>query len=126
MLKSFASLRSRAIFLVLLAILPLLALTLYSYLDQRDRAILRCKGMSWSTARNLATIQETLIRSTRQLLETLARTTPGAAARPGRPANALFAGVLKQSPYYAVLAAADPEGQVFASAPGGPGTGQRC
>ena len=35
MLKSFASLRSRAILLVLLAILPVLVLTLYTYFDQR-------------------------------------------------------------------------------------------
>ena len=35
--------------------------------------------------------------------------------------NALFAGVLEQCPYYAVLAAADPEGQVFASAPAATG-----
>ena len=34
---SFASLRSRAILLVLVAILPLLALTLYSYFDRRAR-----------------------------------------------------------------------------------------
>ena len=84
MLKSFASLRSRAIFLVLLAILPLLALTLYSYFDQRERAIREVQRDELVAARNLATLQETLIRTTRQLLTTLAQTAPGAAARPGR------------------------------------------
>ena len=73
MLKSFASLRSRAILLVLLAILPLLALTLYSYFDQRERAIHEVQRDELVAARNLATVQETLINSTRQLLADLAR-----------------------------------------------------
>ena len=70
MLKFFASLRSRAIFLVLLAILPLLALTLNSYLEERDKAILEVQRDAVVAVRNLATIQETLISSTRQLLLT--------------------------------------------------------
>ena len=73
MLKSLASLRSRAIFLVLLTILPLLALTLYSYFDQRRPGIREVQRDELVTARNLATIQETLISNTRQLLMTLAR-----------------------------------------------------
>ena len=36
---SLSSLRSRAIILVLLAILPLLALTFYSYVEERNRAV---------------------------------------------------------------------------------------
>ncbi len=77
---------------------------------------MRCKGTSWSTARNLATLQETLISNTRQLLATLAQT-PQVQRRDRAACDTLFAGVLAQCPYYAVLAAADPEGQVFASAP---------
>ena len=56
---SLSSLRSRAIVLVLLAIFPLLALTLYSYFDQRDRAIREVQRDELVAARNLATIQET-------------------------------------------------------------------
>ena len=67
-------------------------------------------------ARNLATLQETLIRSTRQILVTLARS-PQVQRRDRDACNALFAELLGQCPYYAVLVAADPEGQVFASAP---------
>ena len=81
---SLSSLRSRAIVLVLLAIFPLLALTLYSYFDQRDRAIREVQRDELVAARNLATIQETMISDARQLLATLARIAPGAASRPGR------------------------------------------
>ena len=70
---SLAGLRSRAIILVLLAILPVLALNLYSYFDQRERAIREVQRDELVTARNLATLQETLIGTTRQLLMTLAR-----------------------------------------------------
>ena len=113
---SLSSLRSRAIILVLLAILPVLALTLYSYFDQRERAIREVQRDELVAARNLATLQETLIGTTRQLLMTLARL-PQVQRRDRDACDALFAGVLAQCPYYAILAAADPEGQVFASAP---------
>lgn len=113
---SFASLRSRAILLVLLAILPLLALTLYSYFDGRARAVREVQRDELVAARNLATLQETLIRSTRQLLMSLARL-PQVQRRDRAACESLFAGVLVQCPYYAVLLAVDPQGQVFASAP---------
>ncbi|MGO9622164.1 MAG: GAF domain-containing protein, partial [Desulfobaccales bacterium] len=121
MLKfSLSSLRSRAIVLVLLAILPLLALTLYSYFDQRDRAIGEVQRGELVAARNLATIQETLISTTRQLLETLARM-PQVQRRDREACNALFAELLKQSPHSVTIAAADSEGRLFASAPSAPG-----
>ena len=76
MLKFFASLRSRAIFLVLLAILPLLAFTLNSYLAERDQAILEVQRDAVVAVRNLAIIQATLISSTRQLLLSLSHSPP--------------------------------------------------
>ena len=113
---SLSSLRSRAIILVLLAILPVLALNLYSYFDQREQAIREVQRDELVTARNLATLQETLIGTTRQLLMTLARL-PQVQRHNREACESLFAGVLAQCPYYAVLAAADPEGRIFASAP---------
>ena len=97
---SLSSLRSRAITLVLLAIFPLLALTLYSYFDQRDRAIREVQRDELVAARNLATIQETVISDARQLLATLARL-PQVQRRDRDACNALFAELLKQSPHYA-------------------------
>jgi hypothetical protein len=64
---SLSSLRGRAVGLVLLALLPLLALTLYSYSDRREQAILRLKNDELVAVRNLATIQETLINNSKQL-----------------------------------------------------------
>ncbi len=116
MLKSFASLRSRAILLVLLAILPLLTLTLYSFFDQRQLAIREVQRQELVTARNLDTIQETLINNTRQLLSTLARL-PQVQHRDRGACDPIFAGLLAQATCYASLGAADPEGHLFASAP---------
>jgi signal transduction histidine kinase len=117
---SLSSLRSRAIVLVLIAILPVLALTLYSYFDQRHQAIHEVQRDELVTARNLATLQEVLIRDTRQLLMTLARL-PQMQRRDREGCNALFARMLANHPYYSALIAADPQGQLFASAPAVPG-----
>lgn len=112
----FTSLRSRAIFLVFLAILPILALTLYSYFAQRARAVREVQRDELVTARKLATIQETLLMATRQLLISLARL-PQLQRRDRAACNLLFEGLKAESPYYTTLGAADPEGRVFASAP---------
>jgi hypothetical protein len=64
---SLSSPRRRAVGLLLLALLPLLALTLYSYFDRREQAILRLKNDELVAIRNLATIQETLINNSKQL-----------------------------------------------------------
>ena len=117
---SLSSLRSRAIILVLLAVFPLLALTLYSYFDQRDRAIREVQRDELVAARNLATIQETVISNTRQLLSTLARL-PQVQRRDRDACNALFAALLEQSPHSATIGATDSEGRLFASAPAAPG-----
>jgi signal transduction histidine kinase len=117
---SLASLRSRAIILVLLAIFPLLALMLYSYFDQRDRAIREVQRDELVAARNLATIQETVISDARQLLATLARL-PQVQRRDRDACNALFAELLKQSPHSATIGATDSEGRLFASAPAASG-----
>ena len=118
---SLSSLRSRAIVLVLLAIFPLLALTLYSYFDQRDQAIREVQRDELVASRNLATIQETVISNARQLLAALAKLS--LVQRRDRDAcNALFAELLKQNPHSATIGATDSEGRLFASAPAAPGS----
>jgi signal transduction histidine kinase len=114
-----SSLRSRAIILVLLALLPLLALTFYSYLHHRAQAVKEMQRDELVAARNLAAVQEVLIRNTRQLLVSLSQL-PQVKGRDREGCAALFAGLLKQSPQYTIIAAADCEGRVFASAPAGP------
>ena len=114
------SLRSRALVLVLLAILPLLALTLYAYFDQRAQAIRDVQKDELVAARNMATTLENLFSNTRQLLTALARL-PEVQRHDRAACAALLAGVLGQCPYYAVLLVADPQGQLLASAPAAPG-----
>jgi signal transduction histidine kinase len=113
---SLSSLRSRAILLVLLAILPVLALTLYTYFDRRAEAIREVQRDELVAARNLAILQEVLIQDTRQLLKTLAHL-PQVQRRDRDGCDALFNGLLKQNPHYAVIGGADPEGWTFATAP---------
>ncbi len=113
---SLSSLRSRAVYLVLLAILPLLALILYSYFHQRARAIREVQRDELVAARNLATIQENIIHRTKQVLMLLARL-PQVQHRNRETCDHLFASLLEEGPYYTVIVAADPNGNVFASAP---------
>ena len=95
-------------------------MTLYSYFDQRDRAIREVQRDELVAARNLATIQETVINDARQLLATLAQL-PQVQRRDRDACNALFAELLKQSPHSATIGATDSEGRLFASAPAAPG-----
>jgi signal transduction histidine kinase len=67
-------------------------------------------------ARNLASIQETLINSTRQFLSTLARL-PQVQRRDREACNSLFAGLMEHSPHFASMGACDSSGWVFASFP---------
>jgi signal transduction histidine kinase len=117
--SAFGSLRFRALCLVLLAILPLLVLTFYSYIKSRDRTVREVQRDELVAARNLATVQEILIRDIRQLLVGLARQ-PEVQRRDREGCNALFAELLKDSPHCALIGAADPQGRIFASAPPAP------
>ncbi len=111
-----ASLRSRAIGLVLLAILPLLALTFSSYLDQRDREIREVQQDALTAAKNLAVIQETLISGTKRLLMTLSRM-PEVQKFDRAGGNALFAMMMEENPYLNDIIAVNLQGRLFASAP---------
>lgn len=113
---SLGSLRVRAIFLVLLAIIPLLGLTLYSYLEQRGAAIAEAQRDVITAAKFVAKIQETLLRDTNQLLQTLTQL-PQVLHRDPAACNLLFARVIENHENFTALMAADPNGKVFASAP---------
>jgi hypothetical protein len=49
------------------AVVAIYTLTLYSYFDQREQAILRVQYDEIVAVRNLATIQETMINNSKQL-----------------------------------------------------------
>ena len=112
----FGSLRLRAILLVLLAILPLVGLSIYSYIDARDRAFLEVRRDMLALARNLAQLQANLIGDTHQLLAVLAEL-PQVKKGDITGCQALFAKVMQGGERYSALAAATPDGRIFASFP---------
>lgn len=69
----FSSLRVRLGLLILMAILPMLGLLLYSYLEERNVAISNVEGDVQQFAASASVFQEQLIEGTRQLLVALAR-----------------------------------------------------
>ncbi len=114
-----SSLRHRAFIPVMLAILPLLGLILYSYFNQRQVAIREVQRDELVAVRNLAAAKDTLISSTSNLLLATARL-PEVQHVDQKACDALFAGLLKQSPYCSSIVAVDSEGRMVASAPAVP------
>ncbi|MFZ5453299.1 MAG: sensor histidine kinase [Thermodesulfobacteriota bacterium] len=106
----------RAIILVLLAIIPLLGLTIYSYLEQRGNAIRELPRDAILVARNVAKIQETLFQNASQLFQTLAQL-PQVLQKNPSACNLLFSRVIKNHENFLSLLAAYPYGDIFASAP---------
>jgi PAS domain S-box-containing protein len=113
MRKLTSSLRFRLIVLILLAVLPMLGLTLYNNLEQRRAAAQETQEEALRLAQLM---QDQLIENTRQLLAALAQLPE---IRSGDPAacQALLADFLAQYPMYAALSAATPGGDVWCSAP---------
>ena len=114
--RLFGSLQVRAIILVLLALIPLLGLTLYSYLEERGRAIAEVQRDSIAAARNVAKVQETLFRDTCQLFQTLAQL-PQVLQQQPAACKSLFGRVIEKHENLVILLAVHPDGRVFASAP---------
>jgi PAS domain S-box-containing protein len=113
---SLFGLRSQAIVHILLAILPLLGLTLYSYFDQRIQDIREVQYRELVAVRNLAAIKENLINNFRMLLMTLAHL-PEVQRHDPKTCAPIFAKLLKQSPQLASIIATNSEGLVFCRAP---------
>jgi signal transduction histidine kinase/HAMP domain-containing protein len=109
------SLRARLIHLVLIAVLPALALILYSAGEQRIKESQDAKREALRLVRVVAASQQRLVDSTRHLLIALARL-PEVRTQDGRRCSALFERLLKEYPLYANLGAADIQGEQFCSA----------
>src|SRR5262245_57051069 len=104
--SSLASLRTRLLLLVLLAVIPALVLTLYTNLEERElrRALVQEHAMRLS--RLVSADHERLIEDARQLAVTLARL-PVVRDRNRTVCNALFADLLTEQSSYANLAVID-------------------
>ena len=109
------TLRTRLFQLVLIAILPALALILYSAGEQRVKDRQNAELEALRLVRVVSASKQRLIDSTRHLLVALSRLSE--VRRHDTPAcNALFANLLKEYPLYANLGAANAQGEQFCSA----------
>ena len=112
---SLASLRTRLLLLVLLAVIPPLGLTLYTNLEERQ---LR-KALVYEHAMRLSRIvsadYERVIENARRLLVTLSRL-PAVRHLNRAACDALFADLLAQHSSYANLGVIEADGNIFCSA----------
>ncbi len=113
---SVKSIRIHLLLLVLVSVLPALALILYSGMEHRWHNIEEAKADSLRVIRNLGYDHERSVESARQFLMTLARL-PDVQKKNGPACNRLFARLLRESPLYSGIFAADSHGTVFAGAP---------
>jgi steroid delta-isomerase-like uncharacterized protein len=109
-----ANLRVRLLVLVLIAVLPALALLIFTALEQRDQAVAAAQAETRRLANLAAADQNRIIESTRQLLTTLARLPD---VREGESAcSAVLADLRGQFPVYANLGLISPSGVLTCSA----------
>ena len=110
-----ASLRSRLLLLVLVAVLPAFALTLYTDLEHRRAATAVVHEEALRIARIAASEQNDLFQGARQLIFTLAQL-PAVTALDANSCRPLLAELLARSPAYANMSVAAPTGDVVCSA----------
>ena len=111
----FASLRSRLLFLITLAVLPALGLIFYVNLEQRRLAATQVQDNALRLARLAAAEHAQLVQGTHQLLAALADL-PAVRNEDPAECSALFATLLKHYPTYANLGATRLNGEPFCSA----------
>ena len=112
---SLASLRTRLLLLVLLAVIPALGLALYTNLEERQLRKALVYEHAMRLSRLVSADYERLIEDARQLLVTLARL-PAVRDLNRAACNALFADLLAQHSSYANLGVIDADGNIFCSA----------
>lgn len=114
MRRFLASLRARLLFLVLLALAPILGLTLYNNAEQRAQAATQAQERALRLARRAASEQDRLVEGARQLLIALAQL-PSVQEGDAAKCSAFMAELLQQYPLYENLGAADLDGDIFCS-----------
>ncbi len=108
------SIRSNLMAIVLLAIMPALAIILYSGLEERGRSIEEARQNVLLLTHSMAESQQEFSRSVRQVLTTLAFL-PQVREMDLDQCEAIFRGMLEQHPTYLNIALTDPSGQVVAA-----------
>src|SRR4029453_11670256 len=112
---SLASLRTRLLLLVLLAVIPALGLTLYTNLEERQLRKAQVQEQAMRLSRIVSADHERLIEDARQLVVTLAAF-PAVRDRNRAACNTLFADLLARRSSYANLAVVDADGNVICTA----------
>jgi signal transduction histidine kinase len=118
---SLASLRTRLLLLVLLAVIPALGLTLYTNLEERELRKALVQEHAMRLSRLVSADHERLIEDARKLLAALARL-PGVREGKRAACDPLFADLLTRHSSYANLGVIGVDGNVLCS--GLPMTGQ--
>jgi signal transduction histidine kinase len=112
---SLASVRTRLLLLVLLAVIPALALTLYTNLEERQLRRRLVQEQAMRLSRLVSVDHERLIEDTRRFLVTLVRL-PAVRDRDLAACNAHFADLLAQRSTYSNLGVIGTDGNVVCSA----------
>lgn len=110
------SLRTRLNLLILSAVIPALAISIYTVTEQRREAIQAAEQDAGRLVSELVEPEQSLITGTRQMLGTLAEL-PMIRNRDGAACNRLFGALLERYPHYTSIQAADAAGRPFASSP---------
>ncbi len=109
-------------FLILTAALPALVITLFSGLRHREHEIFLSKQDIMHLVQSLAAQHEQIADSTRLILQTLAQL-PEVQKNDVETCNRIFRDIHEKNPIYSIIAAATPDGDMFAaSAPITPGS----
>ena len=109
-----SSLRFRLLLLVLLAVVPALGLTLYTYTELRRLTAADVRREALRLTRIAASDQEDTIKDTRQLLFALAQLPQVRSADPVA-CYEFFARLLNQYPQYALLGVISSDGDILCS-----------
>jgi signal transduction histidine kinase len=112
---SFASLRSRLTLLIVLAVLPVMGLTVSTYLEERNLILRHIMSELQLISSFASGTQERFLLTTNQLLVALSRIVVLEDPEP-QGCNATFEDILSQNPMYANIGAILPDGSIFCSA----------
>jgi signal transduction histidine kinase/ActR/RegA family two-component response regulator/HAMP domain-containing protein len=113
-LFSTVNLRSRLIFLVLLAVLPALGVTLYTGLERRSQELSKARDNALDLAQEVSRAHKDLFENTRQILFALSQL-PQVYQQDPAACSIIFARLLKQSQGSTNIVASDLRGDTFAS-----------
>lgn len=109
---NFSGIRFRLLLLVVLAVLPAFALTVYTASEQREQANSIARREALGLVRMASGEQEELISGARQLLELMVQL-PDVRGGDTAACNRLFEKVLSQHPHYAAFGLIKPDGSVL-------------